>query len=207
MMKEVLVVTGGIGSGKSLVCRILKEKYGIPVYEADQRAKRLYVEVPAMLQEIESALGRRLRNDDGSFAPMILADVIFNDPKALCQVEDILFPVMKQDFAEWAEGQDAEVVAFESATVLEKPQFDGFGDIVILVNAPLDVRTARAMSRDGASKERIQSRMNAQPLMNRLSQGEADPRVDHVIDNGSTEEDLIRNLTKFIEKYMITKKL
>ena len=207
MMKTVLVVTGGMGSGKSLACRILEKEYGIPVYEADARAKSLYVGCPSMLDDIEAALGMSLRNLDGIFVPSLLAEVIFSDNVALGKVEDILFPVMKKDFAEWASRQGSEVVAFESATVLEKPQFDGFGDIVLLVDAPVEVRIARAMGRDGVEREKVMARIQAQKLMNRLSEGDCDPRVGHVLENGSTEEDLKRNLKEFIEKFGLTKKL
>ena len=203
---KVVVVTGGIGSGKSLVCRMLAEK-GIPVYEADKRAKLLYVEVPSMLDDIEASLGVRLRDSNGDFVPAILAEVIFRDKDALKKVEDILFPVMKKDFARWSDAQGKEVTAFESATVLEKPQFDGFGDIVLLVDAPVEVRRSRAMHRDVVSEEVIQRRINAQPMMNRLSQGETDPRIDHVLLNDSTEEELERKLDEFIEKYELTKML
>ena len=203
---KVVVVTGGIGSGKSLVCRMLAEK-GIPVYEADKRAKLLYVGVPSMLDDIEASLGVTLRDSNGDFVPAILAEVIFRDKTALKKVEDILFPVMKKDFAQWSEAQGKEVTAFESATVLEKPQFDGFGDIVLLVDAPVDVRRSRVMQRDGVSEEAIMMRLKAQPMMNRLSQGETDPRIDHVLLNESTEEDLERKLDEFIEKYELTKML
>ena len=205
-MMKVVVVTGGIGSGKSLVCRMLAEK-GIPVYEADKRAKLLYVGVPSMLDDIEASLGVTLRDSNGDFVPAILAEVIFRDKTALKKVEDILFPVMKKDFAQWSEAQGKEVTAFESATVLEKPQFDGFGDIVLLVDAPVEVRRSRAMQRDGVSEEAIRMRLKAQPMMNRLSQGETDPRIDHVLLNDSTEEDLERKLDEFIEKYELTKML
>ena len=204
---KVLVVTGGIGSGKSYVCRILEEKYGIPVYEADIRAKRLYNEYPGMLDSIEETLGVILRTDDGVFAPHLLADVIFNDAEALKKVEDILFPVLMNDFNAWAEKQGTQTVAMESATLLEKSQFDGFGDITVLVDAPVDVRLARAMSRDGASKEKIMARMQAQSLMNALSNGATTAKVDHVLLNDSSEADLEVKLDDFIEKYALTKML
>ena len=204
---KVLVVTGGIGSGKSLVCSVLSSKYGIPVYEADKRAKELYVKVPSLLEEIEVALGLSLRNSDGRFVPAQLAEVIFSDASALGMVEDILFPVLKKDFLMWAEKSDSSLVAFESATVLEKPQFDDFGDIVLLVNAPVSLRMQRAMVRDGLTEEEIRSRMEAQPLMNRLSSGCSHPRVDYVLDNVSSEDELLDKLADFIGNMPITKKL
>ena len=204
-MMKVLVVTGGIGSGKSSVCRLLSVKYGIPVYEADRRAKELYSEIPSMLDQMETALGVSLRDDFGQFVPHRLSEVIFNDSEALGRIEDILFPEMKKDFATWAEGR--EVVAFESATILEKPQFEGFGDITLLVDAPLSLRLTRTMARDVVDETKVAMRMQAQPLMNSISEGRAFSRVDHIILNDSTFEKLEEKLDIFIEKSGLTKML
>jgi dephospho-CoA kinase len=204
---KVLVVSGGIGSGKSVVCSILKERYGIPVYEADLRAKQLYVEVPEMLDDMETKLGVSLRNSSGEFVPSLLAEIIFNDSDALRLVEDMLFPVLMKDFADWAERQDCEVVAFESATVLEKQQFEGFGDLVLLIAAPVQLRLSRAMERDKASREKIQARISLQSSMNMLSDGHEDSRVDFVLKNDSSFENLELHLKEFMEKYSLTKML
>ena len=99
----VLVVTGGIGSGKSLVCRLLHQKYGVPVYDADAKAKEIYGKYPAVVDMMEEVLGKSLRDCDGNFMPRALADVIFNDGSALQEVEKILFPVLKQDFLQLVE--------------------------------------------------------------------------------------------------------
>ena len=204
---KVLIVSGGIGSGKSLVSKMLNDSYGIPVYEADSRAKALYDEVPAMLSAIESALGIVLRDDKGAFMPQRLAEVIFSDSSALKKVEDILFPQLQSDFTRWAQAQGREVVALESATLLEKSQFDGFGDIVLVVDAPKSLRLSRACSRDGADESRILARMAAQPMMNMISDGVNYERVDCVIKNDSTEDELQLRLDEFIEKYGLTKML
>lgn len=204
---KVLIVTGGIGSGKSLVSRMLTECYGIPVYEADTRAKALYAEIPSMLDEIESVLEVVLRDDSGNFIPQKLAKVIFTDSDSLKKVEDILFPQLQRDFFNWAELQGKEVVALESATLLEKTQFDGFGDIVLVVDAPKSLRLSRACSRDGQDEAGILERMSAQPLMNLISDGACCERVDHVIVNDSTIEVLQQKLREFIEKYGLTKML
>lgn len=204
---KVLVVTGGIGSGKSLVCSILNSKYGIPVYEADKRAKELYEKVPSLLADIESALGISLRDQDGRFIPAHLAQVIFCDASALSVVENLLFPVLKKDFLMWAEKLGGGLVAFESATILEKHQFDDFGDIVLLVNAPTSLRMRRAMVRDGVSEAETLSRMEAQPLMNRLASGCSHPRVDYVLDNVSSEDELRNKLAEFIRNTGITEML
>ena len=204
---KVLIVTGGIGSGKSLVCRMLTEGHGVPVYEADGRVKALYSEIPSMLDEIEDVLGVPLRSEAGDFEPKRLADVIFSDADALSKVEDIVFPRLTEDFSRWAKEQGQEVVALESATILEKEQLNDLGDVVLLVDAPKDLRLSRACSRDGLGKEKIQGRMAAQPLMNRISDGGTCERVDHVILNDGSVEDLQQKLNEFMGKYGLTKML
>lgn len=204
---RVLVVTGGIGSGKSLVCRMLEQSYGIPVYEADAKVKALYSKVPSILDEIEESLGVKLRNEAGDFVPRMLADVIFSDKLALQKVEDIIFPHLMDDFNCWAMSHGSDVVAFESATVLEKPQFDGFGDIVLLVDAPVQTRLNRACQRDQVNREKIQERISLQIMMNYLSEGGHNDRINYRIVNDGTINDLETKLKEFIEKYGLTKML
>lgn len=202
----VLVVTGGIGSGKSSVCRFLQQK-GVPVYDADSKAKEIYTRYPALLDSIEEVLGICLRNNEGKFMPRALADIIFNDENALQEVENILFPVLKQDFLQWAALQERGLVVFESATILEKPFFNGLADLILLVDAPLQTRIARAAERDGTNASVVSRRVASQPLMNRLSEGGSDPRVSHVIYNTETPDELHQNVKEFMEKYGLTKML
>lgn len=198
-MTKVVVITGGIGSGKSEVCRIFSDEGFVAQYNADSRAKALYVEYPALLEAMQDSLGCSLKDGQGNFQPALLSDRIFSDRTALETVEGLLFPVMMDDFASFVERSGAEYVVFESATILEKPQFDGFGDMVILVDAPFDTRLARACARDGATRGAVLARMRAQTLMNELSEGAADPRVDYVIMNDSTLEVLRERTRKTIE--------
>lgn len=196
----IIVVTGGIGSGKSHVCSILAERYGFHVYAADVRVKELYNSHPTLLKDIETALGAVFRNDQGQFLPSSLSKVIFTDTFALKKVEDLVFPVLLEDFRLWMEDiKDGYPVLFESATVLEKQQFAGFGDLIVLVNAPYNVRLSRASLRDG-DQERVKSRMSLQILMNRFSEGETDERIDFVIDNSGTLTDLMSKIDGFVHK-------
>ena len=186
-MMEVLVVTGGIGSGKSEVCRIL-ERNGLKAqYNADSRVKELYASCPDLLEKIEEKLQSPVRDSEGRFRPQLLAARIFSDEEALAAVESIVFPVLMEDFKAFARRYEASgIIVFESATVLEKPQFEGFGDKIVLVDAPVALRLDRACARDGADREAVKARMQNQKLMNALSEGVSDPRIDAVIVNDST---------------------
>ena len=198
---KVLAVTGGIGSGKSEVCRILADKGLTLQYNADSRAKALYVERPGLLCRIEASLGCRFRDEEGNFIPSRLAAVIFTDDGALEKVEALLFPEMIRDFHKVMEAAaEDQIVVFESATFLEKKQFDGFADIVLLVDAPFGIRLERACRRDDATKEAVIARMKSQKLMNELSEGHEDPRISYkVLNDGTTqelEEKVLRVLTQ-----------
>ena len=197
----VIVVTGGIGSGKSEVCRILKESYGCDVYEADARAKEMYIRFPELLDAIEKSLDCTLRDEDGAFRPMLLARRIFGDDYAVAVVENLLFPYMINDFKEFSEKSE-NIIIFESATVLEKRQFDGLYDKVILVDAPFEVRLERACSRDAASAEQIMARMRNQKLMNELSQGKPCDKIDEIIINNGSVNDLKEAVKGVMERLM-----
>jgi dephospho-CoA kinase len=188
---DVLVVTGGIGSGKTEVCRILEELYGCGVYNADERVKMLYDVHPTLLNDIECMLGESLRDADGKFVPARLSARIFSDRNLLKGVEALVFPALIDDFSRWAESyNDDRFVVFESATVLEKPEFKGFGDKVIIVDSLVETRLDRACMRDSAPRESIYARMLNQKMMNGISNGEIEPDVDAVIHNLGTLSDL-----------------
>ncbi len=188
---EVLVITGGIGSGKTEVCRILQEIYGCGVYNADERVKMLYDVHPTLLDDIEKLVAEPLRDGEGKFVPSRLSARIFRDRSLLRQVEALVFPALVEDFETWAQQySDTRFVVFESATVLEKPEFKGFGDKVVLVDSLVETRLERACMRDSAPRESVYARMLNQRMMNSISDGELQPEVDAVIHNLGTLTDL-----------------
>lgn len=198
---EILVITGGIGSGKSEVCRILQECYSCGVYNADERVKFLYDIHPTLLNDIETLTGDSLRDGDGRFVPSRLSARIFSDRRLLKEVEKLVFPALMDDFRSWAEGYaDDRFVVFESATILEKPELQGFGDKVVLVDALVETRLERACLRDSAPRESIYARMLNQKMMNSISDGEMKPEVDAVIHNLGTLSDLRYSTIRVIKE-------
>ena len=196
---KVLIVTGGIGSGKSTVCSILGKDYGYPVYEADRRVKELYLEHPSLLTEIELALGESFRNEEGIFQPAGLAARIFSDKSELMKVESLVFPILTEDFFMWKEANsDKDCVVLESATILEKPSLLGLGDYVLVVDAPLQMRIDRAVSRDAVSEGIVRKRVANQTLMNDISAGHIPDTVDFVIKNDSDVDTLAERLKAFV---------
>ncbi len=179
---ETIFLTGFIGSGKSAVSALLRER-GIPVYDSDARTKALYDESPVLVPALEEALGIPLRTSDGKLDRKALAAVIFNDANARERVEAMVYPAVLEDFLRWREAHaDAPFVVLESAIILSKPIFNGLADRVVLVTAPREVRLQRVMARDGLSEEEVIRRMDAQqmPL----------DGIDTVLQNDGTPEQL-----------------
>ena len=160
---KTLVVTGGIGSGKSVVCEYLAGK-GIPVYDSDLRAKRLYEVRPAIIGELEESLGGSFRLQDGSLDRRALAAVVFGDTEKLLILEGIVHPYVVNDFLEWRNSYFNLVpfVVLESAIYFQKPLFHPLADRVLMVDAPLELRISRVARRDSSSREEILARINAQ---------------------------------------------
>ena len=204
----ILIITGGIGSGKSVAAGMLNEMYGFPVYSADVRVKELYNECPGLLDSIEAELGCSLRDKDGNFVPSLLAREIFSESGALEKVEPLVFPVLMDDFNKWMEEHPAGVHIMESATVMEKDFFRGFGDLALLVTAPLELRIMRAVHRDSSTDEQVRARISKQKLMNdpSLLEGKTSLPFEVILNDGSTL-DLREKLTDFVEKNGLTKML
>lgn len=156
-----LAITGGIGSGKSVVSEILR-LFGIPVYIADDESKRL----TESSEEIREKLTEKFGNDiyeGGKLNKPLLASIIFNDKEKLKTVNSIIHPVVRADLSEWLESYaDSKIIASESAILFESG-FNAMFDKVITVYTPLEIRIKRIMSRNNTSydnaKQRIESQM------------------------------------------------
>lgn len=200
----ILIVTGGIGSGKSAAAGILNEIFGFPVYDADTKVKDLYNRCPDLLLSIERELRCKVRNSDGKFVPRILAEQIFSDEDKLEKVESIVFPALKADFNAWLNQNPSKVQILESATILQKEYFRDTGDYILLLNAPLDLRLSRTIERDNTSEEAVKSRIQMQKDVCDL---DSSGRPVWVCENDSTIEDLRIKLTDFVENILVTKML
>lgn len=160
---KTVIVTGGIGSGKSAVCALLKKR-GVPVYDCDAKAKELYGRRPSLVSRLEKALGAPLRGTDGKLDKARLAALIFSDSRARETVEGMVYPILLQDIRRWQKRQSAAWGALESAVILSKPVFDGVADGVVLVEAPQELRIARVMQRDGLGREAVIGRIRSQEI-------------------------------------------
>lgn len=157
-------VTGGIGSGKSFVCKII-EQMGYPVYFCDQRAKELMVSDRIIISRLTELLGNQVyvKDNEGSLVlnKPVVEKYIFASAEHTGIINSIVHPVVKNDFLRWAEEQDSDIVFVESAIFKEAGFLDSL-DAVIGVTAPLDVRIQRVIKRDNTTPERIEARIRQQ---------------------------------------------
>ncbi|HJC26153.1 MAG TPA: dephospho-CoA kinase [Candidatus Alistipes stercoravium] len=153
-------ITGGIGSGKSTVCRLFAAR-GIAVYDSDSEAKRMMNSSEELRARIEARFGTETYRDDGTLDRARLARIVFSDPQALADLDRLVHPAVRADFAAWAERQPSEYVILESAILFEAG-FASEVDRTVAVLAPLELRVERTCRRDGCDAESVRRRIAAQ---------------------------------------------
>ncbi len=152
-------VTGGIGSGKSTVCRIFAA-LGIPIYDSDRRAKALMNDDPTLVARITELLGAEAYRN-GRLDRAYVAGRVFGDRGLLEKLNAIVHPAVGADFTDWAEAQERCGVPYallESAILFESG-FDGCVDRTVTVSAPLEIRVARTVARDGVDEAQVRARI------------------------------------------------
>jgi dephospho-CoA kinase len=168
-------ITGGIGSGKTTVCRLF-ETLGIPVYYADDRAKELMNCDPELKNLLQQHFGSDIYRDGKLDRPR-LSNLIFNDRMHLQTVNRWVHPVVARDFELWCTRQTSPYVLEESAILFENSLASRF-DKVILVTAPEIVRIERVCLRDPTDAASVRMRMNSQ-----WSDGKKEEFADFIICN------------------------
>ena len=156
----ILAITGTIGSGKSVVSRIM-ETIGVPVYDCDSRAKGLMVSDVAIVRGLKRMFGDECYDANGALDRKYLASRIFVDEANVTRVNALVHPVVKSDFLRWATLQDAPVVAVETALLYESGMIDVV-DKVLVVWTEKETAIERTMSRSGMSRSQVISRMQKQ---------------------------------------------
>ena len=156
----IIGLTGGIGSGKSVVSHLLR-LMDVPVYDCDSEAKRLMLQSDAIREALIEAVGPEVYLPNGLLNKAYLAAYMFGDEERVNEVNRIVHPVVRTNFKQWAKLSGRRVVAVESAILFEAGM-ESDVDKVWLVHAPEDVRLRRAVRRDASSEEAVRSRMQSQ---------------------------------------------
>ena len=172
-------ITGGIGSGKTTVAKIF-EVLGIPVYYADDAAKRLMIEDIVLKEKIEQAFGKDIY-DNGILNRAKLSSLVFNNPEKLALLNSIVHPATIADADKWMQQQTTPYVLKEAALIFESGS-NKMLDKVIGVFTSAEQRIQRVMQRDNISEEAVKTRMNKQ-----MNENEKMRLCDYVINNDENE--------------------
>lgn len=187
-------LTGGIGAGKSTVCRLLQE-LGVAVVSADEVGRQVVAKGSDGLAAIVSAFGQEILDSAGALDRKALGALVFRDPDKRRQLESILHPLVKrhsqvifQDLLDKGEP----IVVYESALLFESQRHLEMR-ANILVTASEAQRVARVQQRDGCSEEDVRARMKAQ-----MDEAEKRRMVDYVLDNNGDLDDLRRQVQALV---------
>ncbi|QNK61815.1 dephospho-CoA kinase [Pedobacter sp. PAMC26386] len=182
-------ITGGIGSGKTTVCRIF-EKLGIPVFYADTVAKEIMITDPVLREGIIAAFGKESYELSGKLNNKYIAQLVFNDKQELEKLNGLVHPAVFRAFESWLETVPADVpyTLKEAALLFESGSYQ-MCDRSILVTAPADVKIQRVMERDGVTREQVIARMDKQ-----LSDDEKNKMADFVITNDESQPVILQVL-------------
>ena len=158
-MTKIIGLTGGIGSGKTTIANHFLSS-GVPVYIADEEARKI-MQSPEIIKAIEETFGNSVF-ENGVLSREKLAEIVFNDPEKLKQLNAIVHPAVKKHFNEWIlKHKDSPFIIYEAAILFESGSYKDC-DLIITVTAPLESRIQRVMQRDKATREHVLKRINAQ---------------------------------------------
>lgn len=172
-------ITGGIGSGKSTVCRIF-ESLGVPVYDADHWAKWLLNHDEALVQAVKNIFGPEAYTADGAYNRPLVAQVAFQSPEKLAALNAVAHPAVEQHSRRWhtqKTGEGHPYTLREAALMIESGSHQ-FLDYLIVVTAPETLRVERVMQRDGVTEAQVRARMR-----NQMPEAEKVALADAVIVN------------------------
>ncbi|MPQ47922.1 dephospho-CoA kinase [Marinifilum sp. N1E240] len=172
-------LTGGIGTGKSIAGKVFS-LMGIPVYISDIEAKRLMNENLIIREQLIAKFGKNVYLRNKQLNRKYLADIIFNQPDALKEVNAIVHPVVREDFTKWCEAnKEAPYVIQESAILFDTGLYKNF-DKIICITAQEEVRISRVIKRDKVSEKSVKERIE-----NQISEAVKVAKSDYVIYNNS----------------------
>lgn len=170
-----IAITGGIGSGKSTVCKIL-ENYLFPIYYSDDRAKFLMNNDEDIIKGVKASFGENIYSKEG-LDKKALASVIFNNKDSLNIINAIVHPVVINDFNNWCSKQSSNTVFFECAILFEANLQSHFSS-VLCIYADDDIRIERVMKRENCNRKFVVER-----IKNQLKQEFIIEKSDYCFDN------------------------
>jgi len=188
-------VTGGIGSGKSVVCKVFS-CLGIPVYDADTRAKWLTNHMPEIREKVIALLGNNSYDSNGQYDRAFVSSLVFQNENLLKELNSIIHPVVMKDTQKWVAEQSKSAYVIKEAAIMKKAGVGNDLDYVIVVTSPVALRIERILQRDKRSKTEIGAIIKRQ-----ISDEERNKIADFVITNDE-ESALIPQILKLHELFL-----
>ena len=175
---KLVAITGGIGSGKSVVSRILRTM-GYNVYDTDSEAKHIMATSTAIKQSITDEFGADTLDEKGNIVSANLAKAVFNNHAKLDTLNRIVHPAVIADVLRWAQ-ELSDTICFVETAILYESGLSEKVDSYWLVKAPIDVRIERVMRRSSLTEEQVRSRIASQSTL-------LDANANYVINNDGIE--------------------
>jgi len=160
-MALTIGVTGGIGSGKTTVCKVFK-LLGVPVFEADKTAKKLLDNDQQVKSGLIHLFGENIYTPNGTIDRKKLAGIIFNDKIQLSKMNALVHPAVRRNFKNWVKQHEHFPYVIHEAAILFESGFYKIMDYTILVTAPENERIERVMKRDKVSRQKVEERIKNQ---------------------------------------------
>ncbi|NJM25859.1 MAG: dephospho-CoA kinase [Bacteroidia bacterium] len=154
-------LTGGIGSGKSLVSKIFA-CLGAPVYDADSRAKYLMTTDGILMSGIKKEFGELSFSSEGVLNRAHISEVVFKDAAKLQTLNSLVHPRVAEDYRQWVESHDAKPYVIKEAALLFEAKSYRELDKIIVVDAPESLRIRRVTKRDGRSEQQVRDIISKQ---------------------------------------------
>lgn len=178
---KIVGITGGIGGGKSTLSKLLLAE-GFQVYNTDMEARRLQNESPVIRNNLIELFGTEVY-DGAELNRKYLANIVFNSPELLQQLNAIVHPVVKKDFLKWSEQFSAEFYVFMECAILFEGGFNSLVDKIILVTASEEVRIARVVKRDMLTVDQVKAR-----IRNQMSDEQKSKYADYIIKTDDNQD-------------------
>lgn len=159
-MKKLIAISGGIGSGKSVVSKILTHMHYC-VYDCDSRAKILMDTSSTIKQQLKELISPEVINFNNDINRPLLSQIVFNNSTALATLNNIVHSAVKEDLLNWFQNVDSNI-AFVETAILYQSKFDSIVDAVWEIEAPIELRIKRVMSRNNLTRDEVQARIDAQ---------------------------------------------
>jgi dephospho-CoA kinase len=175
-------VTGGIGSGKSMVCRLF-ECLDIPIYYADSRAKWLTNNDPEIREKVVALLGNEAYDSAGRYNTRFVASSVFQNEPLLKELNAIIHPVVLRDTQAWVAQHSGAPYVVKEAAIMARAGQSNAVDYVVVVEAPVELRIQRILERDKRTEKEIRAIIERQ-----VSDESRREIADYIVDNDDASE-------------------